>query len=340
MTKPHKARVTLKDIAERMGLSINTVSRSLRGIYPTEEITQRVLDCAKDMGYIGNSIASSMRSGSTRTIAVILGDIANPHYARMVKVMANYLSKSSYTLIIYNTENSLDYEANAILSAIRRGVDGVLICPNEFEEKNVEILKGQGVPFVVFGHGDRDPSVSTVRLDDVKGGRIATRHLIRCGCRRIAFVNGPEDLVTSQDRLLGYIQAFRKEGASFRSENTLYAPCLFNSLAKNARLWNDIIHTLAYDIDFDGIIAFSDQVALKVLEGLRKLDFSRIPIGEIPIVGFDNVMESLPLPISLSSVGYAKEDIAIAAPALLLEMIERDDYKPQQLVLDVKLYRR
>ncbi|MEG1516312.1 MAG: LacI family DNA-binding transcriptional regulator, partial [Clostridia bacterium] len=140
MTKPHKARVTLKDIAERMGLSINTVSRSLRGIYPTEEITQRVLDCAKDMGYIGNSIASSMRSGSTRTIAVILGDIANPHYARMVKVMANYLSKSSYTLIIYNTENSLDYEANAILSAIRRGVDGVLICPNEFEEKNVEIL--------------------------------------------------------------------------------------------------------------------------------------------------------------------------------------------------------
>ena len=330
-------QITLKDVAQHTGYSVNTVSRALRGVYPTDAATQKILAAAQKLGYIGNSIASSMRSGATRTVAVILGDIANPHYARIVKTMVNYMSKCSYTLSIYNTENNIGYEKNAIISAIRNGVDGILICPVETSENNVGILKKHRIPFVIFGRGDRDPSVSTVRLDDVQGGYLAAKHLMDLGCENIIFINGPERLVTSQERLLGFMQAFAKGYRTFDPKNVIYLPSLITLMGRNDRSWNSMISKIIKDIEFDGIVAFNDQVAFKALHIMRNLNYSRIPIHMIPVVGFDNIMESLPIPIKYSSVGYAKEDIALVASELLMEMLQGDT-APKQLMMSVRLY--
>jgi len=330
-------RITLKDIAQHTGYSVNTVSRALRGVYPSEESTKKIFAAAEELGYIGNSIASSMRLGETRTIAVILGDIANPHYARIVKTMANYLSKCAYTLTIYNTENSMEYEKNAIISSIRHGVDGVLICPIETSERNVEILKKHHMPFVIFGRGDRDPSVTTVRLDDVRGGYIAAKHLIDLGCENIVFINGPEQLVTSQERLLGFMRAFSRVGKTVDPKNIVHLPSLNMLTGPNNRNWKNMIGKLLEEVPFDGIVAFSDQVALKALYVMRQLRDRQIPSPDIPVVGFDNIMESLPMPLKFSSVGYATEDIALAASDLLLRML-RCETAPKQLVMNVRLY--
>ena len=335
-----KNRVTLKDIAEETELSINTVSRVLRGMYATPGVTQRVFDAAERLGYIGNSAASSMRSGTTRTIAIIMEDISNPHYSRLLKIMSNFLGRQGYTSIIFNTENSLEYEKNALLSALRRGVDGILICPDDSDPANVNFLKEQTVPFVVFNRGDRDPGVSTVKLDNVKGGRLAARHLLCKGCRGIIFVNGPQDSNSGRERMEGIRQAFETEGIAFDESRTLYAPGLFGSMTRDESGWAEIAGTIMADPLFDGLIAFSDQVALKVLHDLRALGFSRIPIDKLPVVGFDNTMDTFPLPLPISSVGFACEDIGIEAPKLLLEMIEGGERFPKKIVLDVKLCER
>jgi LacI family transcriptional regulator len=332
-------KVTLKHIAENTGYSINTVSRTLRGLYVAEPTAQKIKAAAADLGYIGNSVASSMRSGATRIVAVILGDLANPHYSRIVKIIVNYLDRHGYTATIYNTEDNILHEKNAIISSIRQGADGVLICPNEFDGGNVEFLKAAGLPFVVFGRDIADPAVTSVKLDDVKGGALAARHLVKLGCRRILFVNGPKGVATSMERLEGYRQAPAGLGIPNDKDNVLFAPGLFNTVSADERRWAVLARRICR-MDFDGILAFSDQMALKVLQVLRNEGFSRIPIDRIPVVGFDNIMESFPLPLPLSSVGYAGEDMATAAPALLMEMLRGGDFKPRHLVLDVMVYAR
>jgi LacI family transcriptional regulator len=332
-------RVTLKDVADKTGYSINTVSRTLRGLYVAEPTAGKIKAAAAELGYIGNSVASSMRSGATRIVTVILGDLANPHYSRIAKIIVNYLDRHGYTATIYNTEDNILHEKNAIISSIRQGADGVLICPNEFEGANVDLLKAAGLPFVVFGRDVADPGITSVKLDDVKGGAIAAKHLAKLGCRRILFVNGPKGVATSMERLEGYRQALAGLGIPYDKAYVLFAPGLFNAVSADEKRWAALARRICR-MDFDGIIAFSDQMALKVLQVLRNEGFSRIPIDRIPIVGFDNIMESFPLPLPLSSVGHAGEDMATAAPALLMEMLRGGDFIPRRLVLDVKVYAR
>ncbi|WP_159448961.1 MULTISPECIES: LacI family DNA-binding transcriptional regulator [Oscillospiraceae] len=336
-----KQRVTMKDIAQHTGYSINTVSQVLRGIYPSGPTCDKVLAAAKELGYIGNSIASSMRLGSTKTIAIIQSDISNPYFGRLIRNFVNILSERGYTATIYNTDNVLSHERAAVISAIRQNVDGILFGPDDIHSgESVEFLYNSRIPFVVFANDVSNPNISSVRIDEVKGGFLATRHLISQGCRNIVMATAPKGILSAQLRLEGYRQALEKSSLPYRNANILSVPSVFASQGGHRRAWKEVCAQLA-QLPFDGIVAFSDQVALKLLQGLREQGFERIAIDQIPIVGFDNILEAFPLPLPLSSIGCAGEDIAHASPRLLLEMIEKgEDFVPQKLVLDVKVYKR
>lgn len=335
-------RVTMKDIAEKTGVSINTVSYALRGIRVAEETQAKILAAADELGYFGNSIASSMRLGVTQTVAIVQSDISNPYFSRMVRAFVNYFNMHEYTAHIYNTENDPKREQDAIISALRQNVAGLLICPEEHHfDEDYPMLQRSGTPFVVFTTDVNNPTISTVRIDEVKGGYIATEYLLQEGCRNIIMVSGPGNVMSARYRLEGYRQALNAYGLPFRTVNVIYSPSLFASVKSHNEEWNAIFSRLANNEEFDGIVAFSDQVALRVLQGLREHGFSRIPLDKIPIVGFDNIMENFPLPYPLSSVSYAEEDMAVVAPRLLLQMIhEGDEYIPQKIVLDVKVNKR
>ena len=133
------------------------------------------------------------------------------------------------------------------------------------------------------------------------------------------------------------MQAFAKAGRTFDPKNIIYMPSISTIMSQKSKTWDSIIGKLIEEVEFDGIVAFSDQVALKALYFMRKLGFDRIPIHEIPVVGFDNTMESLPLPFQLSSVGHDKDDIAFIAPDILFQMLQGETF-PQHRILDVRLY--
>ena len=119
-------KVTLKDIAAETGLSVNSVSLALRGVRVSRQTQLHVQQVADRLGYVGNAQATSIRTGSTRSIAVIVGDVSNPHTAQVLKECAHTLGAKGYSVIIYNTEEDETLEMQAIRSALRQNADGEL----------------------------------------------------------------------------------------------------------------------------------------------------------------------------------------------------------------------
>ena len=122
-------------------MCIRDSSRALRGKDDISAATQALIrKTAEEMGHISNTIASSLRSGYTNTIAVVLGDISNLHFATMMKEIEEYARAKGYTTILLNTNENTDQERQAIQVALSKGVDGILICPTQKNRKNIEYL--------------------------------------------------------------------------------------------------------------------------------------------------------------------------------------------------------
>src|SRR5690554_2646292 len=163
-------RVTLKTIAEATGYSINTVSRALKNKKDISKESRRYIqETAQSLGYVTNAVASALRSGKTGTIAVILGDISNPHFSIMVKEIEEAAHEHGYNIIVINTNEDVERERAAILSAMSKQVDGVILCPTQKSAKNLELM-ADTIPFVVIGRRFTDIETDYVIIDDCKAG--------------------------------------------------------------------------------------------------------------------------------------------------------------------------
>ena len=322
-----KRRVTMKDIAKETGYSINTVSLALKGINTAPETREKILKAADELGYIGNSIASSMRSGSTQNLAIIVGDISNLHFGRVIKTAVNIWNSHNYNALIYNTNEQPDYERKAIVSAFQQNVAGILISPVKRDDENFKLLKKSGIPFVSFGSPCDDPEISSVTLNDEKGGYIATKYLIDRGHKKILFLNANGNIW----RLNGYRRAMEEHGLPLIDSNIL-------QFDLNSEFdWTNIQYQICYRLDYTAIVAFNDMVAMRVFQFLQE-DSSNKKISVNDIVAFDNIFEAFHLPFSIPSVSHSSIDISLAAPQLLLDQLESGDFTPKKIVLDVKLY--
>ncbi|NCB02347.1 MAG: LacI family transcriptional regulator, partial [Spirochaetia bacterium] len=186
-------RVTMKDIAIATGFTVNTVSHALKDLKDISEETKKIIkDKAKEMGYLTNMVAVSMRSGVTHTLAIIIPDIANPFFATKVKEMDKLLRDNGYNSIIMNTDEDSEVEYEAVRTAISRKVDGILICPTQKSEDIFDLLISNSIPYVIVGRKFSTRLFYTVVWDDVMAGYLATEHLIKSGKKHILYLNGPE----------------------------------------------------------------------------------------------------------------------------------------------------
>lgn len=329
----NKRKVTLKDIAEKTGFSINTVSLAMKGQRVSEDTRKLIVETAEEMGYIGNALASSMRSGLTGTIAIIVGDIANPYFASIIKGAVNLLSAQQYSAIIYNTEEREDYEKNSILSALRQNVDGILYCPVVKDGPNTELLAKSNIPFVIFGGISQNPEINTVGLDDEKGGYIATQYLLERGHRDIVFLNGPDFAHSSKERLSGYKQALLEAGIPYDERKVLHC-----DLKNDKMIWDQVKYQLSQVLDYTGVITYSDMTAMRLYSLLDSEDFKDKAISARDIIGFDHVMATFPLPIKIASVGAKDIKMSVVATSLLLDLIHKTSQGVKKIVLDVKVY--
>ncbi len=329
-------RVTLKDIARDTGFSINTVSHALKDMEDISKKTRRLIQQrAREMGYIADSVAGSLRSGRTRTIAVILGDVSNPHFGLWVREIETVVFRHGYNTLIINTDEDAEVEQSAIIAAIGKRVDGIIICPTQKQNDCLGLLQKSGVPFVLIGRRWEETNVDYVVLDDVRGGYIATRNLMERGASRILFLNGPEHISSSRERLKGYLDAHRD------TDTPVDRKLIHTIGIKSGECGRALQEVISSGIDFSGILAFSDIVAFNILNELRKVGGVS---SRIPIASFDDIMQGLVLPIPLDSVDSAESSPSTTAANLLLKHINgksrNEPHRPQQIVLKVKLVHR
>ncbi|WP_169088837.1 LacI family DNA-binding transcriptional regulator [Paenibacillus sp. PL91] len=327
-------KIRLKDIAAKTGYSINTVSRALKGKGDLTEATRQfILHTAKEMGYIPNGIARGLRSGSMKTIAVILSDLSNPFFS----IMANFIEvdarKKDYAIFVLNSGEKQEMEEQAIYLAINKGVDGIILFPVQGSTGSVGILKNANIPFVLVGRHFENEQTDYLITDDVRGGYLATEYLLSKGAKRILFLCGPSSLSCSREREEGYKQALAASGIAFDSSLVVYHEV---TMGNTYAYMKDFVQSRD---DYTGIFAFSDLIALEAIYAIQEAGF-RVP-EDIKVVGYDNIQSQLFYPFPLTTINIAKEKMAGRAVEIILNKIKGEAEKEfYQEVFDTVLIER
>jgi LacI family transcriptional regulator len=206
--------VTIQDVADRAGVSAMTVSRVINKHARVAEATrQRVEQAIAELGYVPNALARGLLHGRTRTIALIVSDVSNPFFTQIARGVEDVAQRNGYTVILGNSDESVEKERRYIHTFLSNRVDGLLIAPaSSASRSTLALLAQRGRPFVLIDRALEGVNADTVIGDSVGGARTLTQHLIKLGHRRIALVNGPLEVPTARDRQRGYLEALREYG--------------------------------------------------------------------------------------------------------------------------------
>jgi len=332
-----KKTATLKDIAVATGFSINTISRALRDKDDISAATrEKIKRVAREMNHATNMLASSLRLGYTNTIAVILGDVSNPHFAIMMKEIEEYARKFGYITFLVNTNEDAEAEFQAIQAAQNKHVDGIILCPTQVDGRNIAYLRETGTPFVLIGRHFPEVETDFVVCNDRLGGYQAVSYLIAMGHRDILMLNGPTFISSARERFEGYRQALKEHGIPFRSRLVKEVPAtadgcelvLQEALAQREK---------SPEHGFTAIFAFSDMIAWTAWTCLEKRGLT---IGrDYSLIGFDHIQSRLAIPYQLSTISSYKSHMSTTAVDLLLKRIkgEYSENKFGQVFIDTAL---
>lgn len=276
---PH---ITLKDIAIRAEVSVNTVSRALKNKPDINDKTKkRIIEIAERLGYTPNALAKSLRSKKSKTIGVVIADISSPFYSNVVKGIEDRAEEKGYSIILSNTDEQYEKEEAAVRVLLEKRVDGLLITPVQEKNRDILNLKEKMIPFVLVGRHFDDLQTNYIAIDDVTGGFLATEHLIKKGHGRILYINGPLHISPAWERLAGYKKALLEYGIGYDQKlvkgNT-------TEMEEAYKLTKKI---LSEELNFTAIFAFSDVLALGAMHALSEAKL-KIP-DDIAVVGYDDI---------------------------------------------------
>ncbi|MDD2534344.1 MAG: LacI family DNA-binding transcriptional regulator [Eubacteriales bacterium] len=323
MATRDKKSITLKDLARQTGYSINTISRALRdkddiGV----ETREKIKKLAHDLGYVNNALAISLRLGVTKTIAVIFGDISNPHFAILMKEIEIRAREDGYTTILLNTMEDETLELEAIQTALNKNVDGIIICPAQKTTANLDYLQKSGLDFVLIGR--RDDRFSYVICNDELGGFQATQALLAAGHRDILLLHGALYISSARERRAGYLRAFADAGLVVNEKLIREVPVVANGCeAVLAQLD-------AAGQPYSAIFAFSDMLAWEAWSCLQHR--GKIVPGDCSIIGFDHIQSRLNLPFQLTSISTYKGQMSTTAVDILLRRMQGQEVLEQVVI--------
>ena len=306
-----RQKITLKDIARATGFSVNTVSRALRGKDDISPKTREKIEQARrEMGYITNSLASSLRRGYSDTIAVILGDISNPHFSIMMSDIELRARSFGYGAVLLTTNEDEELERNAIQAALNKNVDGIILCPCQKSDENIRYLQSVGVPFVLIGRRFDSVDTDYVICDDEQGGYLATKELIRSGHRRILMLQGAPYISSARERLAGYIRAHEEAGLPV--DRALV--CEGSVMGEKGNGHYEQI--MSRELGFTAVFAFSDLIAWDFWRFLHSKGYT-VP-EDFSLVGFDHIQSRLYIPYELCSVCSHKKLMSVETVDVLV----------------------
>lgn len=212
-------RIQIRDVAKRAGVSAATVSRVLNGRSEVRSAArERVLSAVADLDYRPNRLARSLRRKATETVAMVVSDIENPHFAEAVRAAEDAVYQRGYRLLLCNSDESASKQQTYLDVLAAECVSGVIVAPSDPTDPGIKRLLDQSIPVVAFDRAVADPRADAVIGNNLDAARVATTHLIESGHSAIGLVSGPLDTTTGRDRLAGYEDAMRRAGLDTRFE--------------------------------------------------------------------------------------------------------------------------
>jgi len=309
---------TLKYIAEKLNISITTVSKALKGYKDVNAKTrENVIELAKTLNYTPNSFAVNFRTNESKIIGLIIPEVVHHFFSNVINGIIAEAEKQDYLVIILQSNESKEMEKRQVELLMNKRVDGIIISlSNESNnDEHLNTILEKNIPFVLIDKISKLIDCSKVIIDDRKAASDAVNHLISVGCKKIAHIRGPENPQNAIDRFLGYKTALEKNNISF--DKSLVYTCKKVSFDEGYEFAKRII---AEQPDIDGIFCITDLVAFGVISYLNEIKID-IP-KQIAVIGFSNWFMSEVISPKLSTIEQPGFEMGTRAFLLLKEEIE------------------
>lgn len=312
---------TIKQVAERAGVSVATVSRVLNDNgYVQLDTRRKVEEAIQQLEYIPNEVARSLYKKESRLIGLLLPDITNPFFPEMARGVEDELQKEGFYLLFGNSDESLERELNYIQTFVQNNVVGLISATNLADKANYDNLP---IPTVFLDRGSK--SEYSVYADGYEGGRIAALEMIKRGSSNITVLKGPGHVIPVHERFQGSIEVLAQSNVDFQVIS-------MSSLSFQEGM------TRAHEIfekypETDGIIASNDMTATAILhEALRRE--KSIP-DDVQIIGFDDIQQCNLVFPSLSTIRQPIYEMGKEAAKLLIKLIKKQAIEHSHIKLDV-----
>ncbi|GAB3656654.1 LacI family DNA-binding transcriptional regulator [Echinicola sediminis] len=330
--------VNIKKLTEALNLAPSTVSRALNDSHEISEKTKkRVLEMAKKMNYQPNPFARSLREHRSKTIAMIIPDLVNNFFAQVIEGVEEITQQFGYHLLVYHTHENLEKEKEIVSHLLNGRVDGIMMSVSHQtkETEHLDAVHQKGIPIIFFDRICESIPTTKFVTNGYESVYEATSHLIKQGCKRIAFLFLSREISISQQRLRGYEDALKAN--NMEQDESLILKCE-NSDKEN----HGIIKAFLSGKDKpDGILAAVEKLAISTYYVANDLDL-KIP-KELKVVSFSNMKIADLLNPSLTTIAQPTHEFGRQAASLLMKKLTKKntpDFTDEVIVLPSSLHIR
>lgn len=331
--------VSINDVAEKANVSISTVSRVInQNANVSREKEEAVLKAVDELDYIPNGLAQGLVTKKSKSIGVLIADVANLYYSYLVKSIEKELRGAGYYAVIGNTEWDSKREKEYIRHLIQRQVDGFILASTSLSAEYINQLADKEIPLVVLDREIESSKIDKIRINDYKGGYQAAEHLIECGYDYFIHLKGAGFTATASDRSLGFKDCMQEHSINKSKYKLLSSSFVEEEAAQNMA---DFLDENDFNNKRLGIFAANDAAAFGVLKELKRREIS-VP-QEAGVIGFDNVNFAEYSSPALTTIGRPIADIGKISAQILLERLnkaEEEEIEYKNMTLDVQLIKR
>jgi LacI family transcriptional regulator len=324
-------RVTLKDVAERAGVSVKTAS-NVKNDWPyvSEETRAKVKRAMKELGYRPSKVAQSLKTGCSETIGVVVPDISNPFFSTAFRGCEDELTLNGYSAFLCNTDEDLGKEKYYLDMLSGQEVDGLLLWGSCAEADILADYVRDDIPVVsVDGLAQQGLDHFTfVHVDNEGGAERIMRHLIESGRKRIAHLSGASHRLPAQDRMAGYTRALKAAGLPIDESLTADgAPSIGGGYSAAMQL-------LTHE-DPDAVFCYNDLMAIGAIAAAEELNLD-VP-QDLAIVGFDDIVSAVLVTPMLTTIRIPQYELGQYAVELLIKRIQTPNLDEQRVTYPVEL---
>ena len=321
----------IRDVAKQAGETPMTVSRVINNSgYVKDETRQRIEAVIEELHYVPNMLSRGLRIKESMTIGLVISDISNPYWTKIIQGTESFASENGYQVILCNSSESEKKELAHLENLIKNQVDGILIAPITNSPKPIVFVQNQEIPIVVIGYPMPDVEVDVVRCDTNEAAYDIVKLLIALGHQRIAALTGPKQIVTATDRVDGYKRALNEAGIPIHDELIQYghfSPEYGYKMAKEM---------LKLDPLPTAVITGNNFIAIGVTKALNEVGI-RIP-DDISVVTFDGPRRDLVIDPFFTMVSQPGYDLGEQAASILVQRLTKKTSSPfKEIILPTEI---